>query len=385
MAVYLDIAPELYRWAVERAGWDEQTAQRRFPQLSEWAAGVRKPTLKQVEQFARATHAPFGQLFLPEPPVEPLPVPDLRTIKDAAIRRPSADLLDTIYLCQERQDWYRAFATENGLEAVRYIGTVTTKDSPAEVAEQIREVLSPPISTPETSKSWSATFRALVDRIESTGALVMVSGIVGANTHRVLQPEEFRGFALSDGLAPLLFINGADTKAAQIFTLIHEFAHLWLGGSALSDASVADRSANTTERWCNAVAGEFLVPADSLRTEYRGDDSAEALDALARRFSVSTLVILRRIVDVGYLAWDDFRARYIDEHQRVMAKLAETRADSSGGNYYNTQPLRLSRQFARSVIESTYEGSTSYRDAYQLLGTTKHSTFEGLADQLGAR
>lgn len=229
------------------------------------------------------------------------------------------------------------------------------------------------------------TFRRLVDRIEATGALVMVSGVVGANTHRVLKPEEFRGFALSDEIAPLLFINGADTKAAQIFTLIHEFAHLWLGGSALSDASVAERSTNTTERWCNAVAGEFLVPIDSLHDEYRDDVSSEALDELARRFTVSTLVILRRIADAGYLAWDDFRARYVDEHQRVMAKLTEAREGSGGGNYYNTQPVRLSRQFARSVIESTYEGGTSYRDAYQLLGTTKHSTFEGLADQLGAR
>lgn len=385
MAVHLDIAPELYRWAVERAGWDEQTAQRRFPQLSEWTAGIRQPTLKQVEQFAHATHAPFGQLFLSEPPEEPLPVPDLRTIKDAAIRRPSADLLDTVYLCQERQDWYREFAAENRLEPVRYVGTATTQDSPAHVAGQMREALNTPDSGSEARGSWAVTFRRLVDRIEATGTLVMVSGVVGANTHRVLKPEEFRGFALSDEIAPLLFINGADTKAAQIFTLIHEFAHLWLGGSALSDASVAERSANTTERWCNAVAGEFLVPIDSLHDEYRDDVSSEALDELARRFTVSTLVILRRIADAGYLAWDDFRARYVDEHQRVMAMLTEAREGSGGGNYYNTQPVRLSRQFARSVIESTYEGSTSYRDAYQLLGTTKHSTFEGLADQLGAR
>lgn len=384
MSVYLDIAPGLLRWAVERAGWDEQTALRRFPQLNEWASGTRQPTLKQIEQFAHATHAPFGQLFLPEPPDEPLPVPDLRTIKDAGIRRPSADLLDALYLCQERQDWYREFAAENELDPVPYIGTVTTQDNPAQVAQRMHEALHSRSPVSDRPKSWSETFRRLVDQIESTGALVMVSGIVGASTHRALKPEEFRGFALVDELAPLIFVNAADTKAAQIFTLVHEFAHLWLGGSALSDASVAGRSGSATERWCNEVAGEFLVPADVLRREYRGDVSAEALDEFAHRFSVSTLVILRRIADAGYLDWDDFRARYVDEQERVMAKLAEARESSSGGNFYNTQPLRLSRQFARSVIESTHEGSTSYRDAYQLLGTTKHSTFEGLADRLGA-
>lgn len=383
MTVHLDIAPDLLRWAVERAGWDEQTALRRFPHLSEWVAGTRQPTLKQLERFAHATHAPFGQLFLHEPPHEPLPVPDLRTLEGAGIRSPSADLLDTIYLCQERQDWYREFAAENELDPVTYIGTATTQDNPVRVAERMHEVLDqfPALVRP---RSWSATFRKLVDQIESTGALVMASGIVGTNTHRVLRPEEFRGFALADELSPLVFVNAADTKAAQIFTLIHEFAHLWLGGSALSDASIESRSANTTERWCNEVAGEFLVPADVLRSEYRDDVSAEALDELAHRFSVSTLVILRRLTDAGNLAWDDFRSRYLDEQERVMAKLEQAQESSSRGNYYNTQPLRLSRQFARSVIESTHAGSTTYRDAYQLLGTTKHSTFEGLADQLGA-
>lgn len=385
MAVYLDIAPDLLRWAVERAGWDEQTALQRFPQLDDWTAGVRQPTLKQLEKFAHATHAPFGQLFLPEPPIEPLPMPDLRTIKDAAVRRPSADLLDTIYLCQERQDWYRDFATENGLDPVSYIGSVSIEDAPATVAHRMHELLGDAHPGPVVPGSWSATFRRLVDGIEASGALVMVSGVVGANTHRMLDPREFRGFALADEIAPLVYVNGADTKAAQIFTLIHEFAHLWLGGSALSDANVAERSVNTTERWCNDVAAEFLVPLDILRAVYRGDASPEALDELARQFSVSTLVMLRRIADAGFLAWVDFRARYIDEERRVLAKLAEVREAGGGGNYYNTQPLRLSRQFARSVIESTHEGNTRYRDAYQLLGLTKHSTFEGLADQLGAR
>ncbi|MGP9846065.1 ImmA/IrrE family metallo-endopeptidase [Brachybacterium sp. 107] len=385
MAVYLDVAPDLLRWAVERAGWDEQTALQRFPQLDDWTAGVRQPTLKQLEKFAHATHAPFGQLFLPEPPIEPLPMPDLRTIKDAAVRRPSADLLDTIYLCQERQDWYRDFATENGLDPVSYIGSVSIEDAPAKVAHRMHELLGDAHPGPVVPGSWSATFRRLVDGIEASGALVMVSGVVGANTHRMLDPREFRGFALADEIAPLVYVNGADTKAAQIFTLIHEFAHLWLGGSALSDANVAERSVNTTERWCNDVAAEFLVPLDLLRAVYRGDASPEALDELARQFSVSTLVMLRRIADAGFLAWVDFRARYIDEERRVLAKLAEVREAGGGGNYYNTQPLRLSRQFARSVIESTHEGNTRYRDAYQLLGLTKHSTFEGLADQLGAR
>ena len=102
MAVRVDVAPDLLQWAVERAGWDEETAERRAPRLNEWVLGTRKPTLKQLEKFASDTHTPFGLLFLPEPPMEDVPIPDMRTIGNAAVPQPSADLLDTIYLCQAR-------------------------------------------------------------------------------------------------------------------------------------------------------------------------------------------------------------------------------------------------------------------------------------------
>ena len=212
----------------------------------------------------------------------------------------------------------------------------------------------------------------------------MVSGVVGANTHRVLQPEEFRGFALSDDLAPLLFVNGADTKAAQIFTLIHEFAHLWLGGSALSDANVADRSTNTTERWCNEVAGEFLVPTTSLRREYQGDISSEALDELARQFSVSTssscAASRMSVIWPGTTSVHAISTR--------SARHGEARG-SAGGQQRRKLLLHSTREAEQAVRAVGHRehvrGQYDYRDAYQLLGTTKHSTFEGLADQLGAR
>lgn len=384
MTVHVDIAPTLLTWAVERAGWDEETAARRFPQLAEWRAGSRRPTVKQLEKFAHATHAPFGQLFLPTPPEEPLPVPDMRTLRDATIARPSADLLDTIDLCQRRQDWYRDHAIEDGVDPVPYVGSATRRDEPAVVAQQMREVLGIDPDDAPLAPNWSAALSLLIDHIEHSGTLVMINGVVGSDTHRALRPEEFRGFTLADDRAPIVFVNGADSKAAQIFTLLHEFAHVWLGGSALSDVALGVEGSPPDERWCNAVAAEVLMPTGAVRAEFDGDLSAEGLDALARRFTVSTLVVLRRLADLGYLTRDQHRVRFEEEERRVLALLAEARKErSGGGDYYRVQPRRLSRQFARAVIASAREGGTSYRDAYKLLGTRKHSTFESLAERVG--
>ncbi|CAM3046523.1 ImmA/IrrE family metallo-endopeptidase [Propionibacterium acidifaciens] len=384
MVVHVDVAPALLRWAVERAGWDEETTARRAPQFTKWVRGETRPTLKQLETFAKNTHAPFGFLFLPEPPDEPLPIPDMRTIGNVGVLRPSVDLLDTIYLCQRRQDWYRDYASDNGAEPLDFVGSATLDTPPARVAGDIAERLDFGVEERQKLSGNEKVRRGLIDRIENIGVLVMVNGVVGADTHRKLDPAEFRGFALSDPLAPLIFVNGADAKAAQLFTLVHELAHIWLGRSALSEAAMDSREGRTEEQWCNSVAAEVLLPLNDLRSDYGGQVTVEELERLAKRYKVSTLVVLKRIFDAGFLTWDEYTERYRGEYERVMSLVKDKNGDSGGGNYYKTQPLRLSRQFAKAVISSTLEGSTTYREAYQLLGTKKHATFEGLAEELRA-
>lgn len=388
MVVRVDVSPELLRWAADRAGWDAETASRKEPHFDSWVNGDTRPTLRQLEKFAAATHAPFGQLFLAEPPVEEIPIPDLRTVRNVAVQHPSADLLDTIYICQERQEWYRGYAEMQGLNSVDFIGSATTRQSPHALATLIRQRLVLPVAGPVGGSSWSAAFSALSDRIEDLGVLVMVNGVVGSNTHRKLNPEEFRGIALADEYAPVIFVNGADSKAAQVFTLIHELAHLWLGGSALSDAQFTTAPSHSRpgylddELWCNQVAAEVLVPLEDLRSVYPGHVDPETLDLLAVRYRVSTLVVLGRIHQAGLLGWDAYRTQYSSERERVLQLLRDREA-SGGGNYYNTQPRRLSPRFATAVVNSTLEGTTSYRDGYRLLGTKRHSTFAELADHLG--
>jgi Zn-dependent peptidase ImmA (M78 family)/transcriptional regulator with XRE-family HTH domain len=379
VVVRVEVRQEILEWARERARLDVSDLAERFPKLVEWEAGEARPTLKQLERFAQATHTPVGYLLLDEPPDEPVPIPDFRTMANTTVGRPSADLLDTIYQSQQRQEWYRDYTLSAGDEQLSFIGSLTASSDVVAAAGIIRSALD--FDVDARGNSWSAALTRLIEQAESIGILVMVNGIVGSNTHRKLDPEEFRGFALVDDLAPVVFINGADTKAAQIFTLAHELAHQWLGETALSDARLEAAPSNPIERWCNRVAAELLVPLADLRQQFepRADLTSE-LDRLAARFRVSTLVVLRRVRDAEFIDANNYPAAYRAELRRVLDLMGER---GSGGNFYNTLPIRVSKRFARALIANTLEGKTLYRDAFQMLGFRKLSTFRELSEKLG--
>ena len=376
------INPGLLRWARERAGFAQENLAAKFKKLPEWESGEIQPTLKQLEAFARTVHVPFGYLFLPKPPDEAMPIPDFRTITGHVVTRPSPNLLDTIYACQERQSWYRDFARVAGEADLSFVGSASVETPPETVATRMRETLGFDLSARRECPTWTDALRLFSRQADETGVLVMVSGIVMSNTSRPLDPAEFRGFALCDPLAPLIFVNGNDTKAAQMFTLAHELAHIWLGASALSNLGVAPgRGFRNEEVWCNAVAAELLVPLDTLRSELRRNEPLpDALFRLARIYKVSTIVILRRLLDAGWLTRERFDTAWAQENERLR-KLV--RAGSGGGDFYRTTVSRVGRRFARALVVSTLEGQTLYRDAFRMLGVKKTETFNNLGREAG--
>ena len=375
------VSPDLFRWARDRAGLDDVELAARFPRFDAWVAGEVQPTLRQLETFARATHAPVGYFFLPAPPNEPLPIPDFRTMADRVMVRASANLLDTVYACQQRQDWYRDHARVTGSAPLAFVGSVTVATAPVEAAQQLRDALGFSVDARRASPTWSEALRMFIEQADNLGVMVMVSGVVLNNNTRHLDPQEFRGFALADPLAPLVFINGADSKAAQMFTLAHELAHLWLGQTALSDVSADRAPVNAIERWCNEVAAELLVPMQLFRAELLAEEPvAGTLKRLARHFKVSSLVILRRLLDAGRIDRAMFFACYREEMERLRE--IETRG-AGGGDFYRTTAARVSKRFVRALVESTLEGRTLYRDAFQMLGIAKSATFEKLGQSLG--
>lgn len=338
-------------------------------------------TLKQLEKLAKSTYTPVGYLFLTEPPVEKLPIPDLRTMGNRQIRSPSPNLLDTIHICQQRQAWYRDYLRSDGAPTKSFVGSVQIGASVVKTARTIRQALNFDIDARRQLPTWADALRQFIAQADAAGILVMCSGVVRNNNRRKLDPDEFRGFAMADPSAPLVFINGADTKAAQMFTLAHELAHIWAGESAVSDSDARIQPAHRIEQWCNQVAAEMLVPTEILQAQLRPRaELAGEVQRLAGYFKVSTLVILLRIYESGNLSQPAFRRTYDAELDRLRAMRKGT-----GGDFYLTQAVRVSKRFARALVADTLEGRTLYRDALQLLGISKIETFQELSRTLKSR
>ncbi|HRZ79045.1 MAG TPA: ImmA/IrrE family metallo-endopeptidase, partial [bacterium] len=363
--MYADVKPELILWACERSGYSMDILEHKFSKLSAWIEGSAKPTLKQLENFANSTHAPIGFFFLSEPPVEILPLPDFRTIANGYLRKPSPNLLDTIYICQQRQEWYREYAKMNGMNPLDFVGSFKEFENIQIVAEKIRNKLEFDVEKRKKLTSWESALSHFIEKVENSGILVMRSGVYLNNNYRHLDVEEFRGFSISDKLAPLIFINGADTKAAQMFTLAHEVAHIWLGVSGVTDTQPSSFSGSSVEKWCNAVAAEILVPVSSIEKEFNSDENLKKeMSRLAKFYKVSTLVILRRIYDIGAISQDKFRIEYKNELERLKS-FADSKG-SGGGDFYANQKYKISSSFAKALLISTLEGNTLHRDAFKL-------------------
>lgn len=369
----------MLRWARDRVGLDMNDAAKVIgvkPELLQlWEEGGAKPTFRQAQLIAQALHTPFGFFFLKEVPAENLPLPDLRTVGGAPAGRPSVNLAETVRHAVQRQAWFVEYQQEQGAEPLPFIGRFTTASNPVQVAQDIRAVLG--VDVENGQRKWDVYYRELIEAAERAGVLVMRSGIVGNNTHRKLDVGEFRGFAISHPLAPVVFINSSDAPSARLFTLLHELAHLWLGSSGISN--VAPGNTRREEIVCNAVAGEFLAPTEVFGTLWvaASNDLTTRVAELAQRFHVSRFVVIRRALDLGLVDRDTYTAFYRAELDAFKAE------GGSGGSFYRNASAKNSARFARAVIAEAFSGRLLLRDASRLLGV-QPAKLRDFAGQLSA-
>ncbi len=238
--IRVPVNPELLSWGRERADFAQEDLAATFKKLADWESGQAQPTLKQLEKFACAVHVPLGYLFLEEPPEEHLPIADFRSIADTAKAKASPDLIDTLYAMQRRQAWLREHFLETEAESpLPFAASARLADDPDAVGREMRRAVGLDEGWAAGVRTWQDAVNELRRMIERLGVMAVINGVVGNNTHRRLCVREFRGFALADRHAPLVFVNGADAKSAQTFTLAHELAHIWLGEEKVSPDSKA--------------------------------------------------------------------------------------------------------------------------------------------------
>lgn len=371
----VNIKPGIITWAIQRAGYELQDFAAKFPSVKDWLEDRKQPTVKQLEKFSHRVHLPFGYLFLAEPPIERLPIPFFRTNqRGRATQKVSVNVYDTIMLMQQRQGWLREYLKDNGYESLPFVGKYSNNQTVAEIVADIRRVLG-------LQNEWASSFQKLetaVDhlthKIEDAGIIVVFNGVVENNTSRPIKVDECRGFVLVDEIVPFMFVNNADGKGAQLFTIVHELAHIWTGHSAGFDFRQLLPANDPTEILCDKVAAEFLVPEVSFRRIWK---ERPDIAYVAKHFKVSQIVIARRALDLGKISKTSFFKFYNNYINQLQYK---KESQASGGDFYATTKKRLSLAFAARINQAVKSNQLLYRDAYKLT-SLKGDTYKKFFDK----
>ena len=369
MKFEVDINNNLLIWAIERAGINIDEVSRTIPSFSSWLLGKKKPTVKQLEKFAQKVHLPFGYLFLENPPEEKLPIPFFRTINSQEDKI-NINIYDSVLMLQQRQSWLTDYLKENNYLQLNFVGKFSSNPNINHVVNDIRTTLKINEDWAKEFSTWEKAKDHLTQLIEDAGIITNFSSIVGNNTRRNIKVDDCRGFVLVDAYAPFMFINSADSKSAQMFTMAHELAHIWIGQSAGFDFRQLQPANNQTEVLCDKIAAEFLVPAKSIEDSWK---TVKDIPQLARYFKVSQIVIARRLLDLGKINKNEFITfydKYIDQD------FVRSENREGGGDFYKTQRKRLSIRFLSFVNQAVKENKLLIRDAYNLTnlkGETYHT------------
>lgn len=366
-SVKFPVNPDVLRWAIEASDCDVYALAEKFPKLDSWLSKDDMPTFKQLESLSKKLHIPLGYIILDTPPVEKIELLEFRTIENGKITKPSRELIDTIYAMQERQEWMREYMISEDEDPLDYIASISKDTECQRAAKKIRKDL-------EIDENWYLDFNSahdefvfLRERLEQKGIVVMVSGIVGNNTHRSLSLDEFRAFAIVDNYAPLIFVNSKDSKHGRLFSLCHEVAHLWFGENSLyNDNGMLDSKYRSgLEVKCNAIAAELLVPNGvfvkkwlEIKGEYKNK-----VEELSKTFNVSAIVIARRALDNNFIT----KEQYLKISYEI-SKIVNQIKKSDGGDYYNTARFNLDNRFFKAVNRSLKQGRTAFTEAYRLTG-----------------
>ena len=382
MQVNINVSENILDWVMKRVS-PSVLSSKQGELLYAWKEGRKAPTYNQIEKMSKVTGIPLGYFFLEKPPVEESSFVEYRTVDSKELSDPSRNLMDTLHDMELIQEWIRNELQATESDNLSFVGGIKKNIQTNDFATFVRKCLQIEINWYESCKNGEESFKLFRNYISDLGVVVMMSGIVGNNTHRILDTNEFRAFALVDKKAPLIFINSNDSFNGKLFSLLHEFAHICLGENSLfNDRYGSIDKVSATEKICNALAAEILVPEhiflEKWKKQIRENDEEATIRELAKYFKCGYTVIARRAYDQKFI---DFQSYKNFAREAVQQYLEKKQIGSGGGDYYSTAASRVDRRFFDLLLGSVSEGRTLYTDAFRLTNTNR-TTFSNLAEKM---
>lgn len=367
----ININPTMLSWAVERFGGNTAEYAEENSKFDNWMNGDKLPTLIELQKFAKKFYVPLGYLFLSEPPKETDLIPLFRRSRD---KKMGLNIREEVKTLEERQDWLSDYLRGEGFDKLDYVGIFQADSSVNDICIKIEEILHLPINWAFEYRTVEKALNMLTQIIEDKGVIVSFTSMVGYCSNRPINVSDCRGFTLVNDYAPFIYVNSKDAKYAQVFTLIHEFAHVLIGYSA--GIGGEDLSyASELERLCDQVAASFLVNEDLLKEEWC--KVGENYEVLSKRFKVSRFVLARRLKDIGLI---DER-RYYALYKQWMAEPVIPKKKTDGGVFYPTAIKRCSRTFLIHLDNALSSFKIQNMDAYRLAGL-KGDTFRNVISNI---
>lgn len=363
------ITPDLLTWAIDRIGLDRGDFAKQIhvkgPVLASWEKGDAFPQFNKAREIAEVLRIPFGYLFLSDVPTDTVPLPDLRRLPEAKEVPTSPEFLAVLYQAMSQHDWYRAYLVDEGAKPLPFVSRFQGTEPVDVIAEDIRATLGMNNALRREAYDWKNYLTKLSQSAETAGMVVMRRAVVGSS-HRKLSRDEFQGFAISDPIAPLVFVNGQDYQAPKIFTLIHEIAHIWIGQSGISKIDeTLETPALEIEQLCNKVATEALVPQAEFESKWTTNRADyDQVNGLAKYFLVSGLVIIRRARELNKIDVRTFINLLAEAKTRIKPDPVPKKKT---GNFYITLDSRNSPNFVDALLADVRSEGTLYRDAARLL------------------
>lgn len=355
MQVKVSISPEILNWVLGQIQLETLNYQI-VEYLESWHHGKKTPTFNQVEKVSKATGIPLGYFFLQTPPTEDKSLIEFRTVDSASLDTPSRNLMDTMHDMGQIQDWVRDYLISEGASPLSFVGELNSQTDFMKFAQSVREILDIKTDWYTEFRTAEESFSYIRTAISNVGAVVMMSGIVGNNTHRSLDINEFRAFSVVDDYAPLIFINSNDSTNGKLFSLLHEFAHICIGENSLfNDRDSTGTKVKKAETLCNAVAAEILVPHQAFLDAWYSfedkDNLEDNIKHLSDKFKCGITVIARKAFDGNLISYDVYKkiAQLAIELYNKTRKKKKERGEK-GGDFYRTAASRIDKRFFNMLV-----------------------------------